>query len=387
VRERLTPQIEYVGDLARAWAGGVVGTVPPPRELDRAALARLLAVQPALQTLAPHIAADALEPAARDQLAGAAEIARRRTTVLLLELERILPVLDRAGCEPVVLKGGSLAVTAYPRPEDRWFLDLDLLVAPERVAAARDALADLGYRVANPRMAERYYRPHHFHDILVSNQGVCVEVHWALTLPASVYRHDLDALRDTSGLAPLGRATMRVPSDTDQILHGVLQSIAAGFGDLRRILDLHLLDARLTDSQRDQLAARARPVNLATALWLHYRLREEILGAPIPAAIDAACRPSPGLVRTLDQLDVDAICLGTRPRPFEGTVRLLHWLCVPRQQRLREVGRYLLPGESEWLMVGLGVDRPILPWQWGRLSAERVVTTLRMLGRLARASL
>jgi hypothetical protein len=386
VAGQLTREHEYLGDLARAWAEGVVGTVPPPRGLDRGVLARLLARQPALPTIAAHLDPHALPDAERDQLRTAAEIARRRSAVMLLELERILPVLEAAGCRPVVLKGAALALTVYPRPEDRWFLDLDLWVPGSELATAREALDRLGYQVANPRLAARYYRKHHFHEILISNQGVCVEVHWALTLPGSVYSHDLDALAAGARARPLGRTQLRPAPVIDQILHGVLQSIAGGFGDLRRIIDLHLLDATLDPSGRRSLIQRAEAANLTTALWLHYHLRQEILGVPIPTAVVDGCQPSLRLTRVLSRLDPVAACLGLRPQPAEVHTRLLHWLCTPRALRPREFARYLWPSEADLLMAGQDPDRTVAPGLWARLWVERLATTLRMFSRLTRAS-
>lgn len=69
----------------------------------------------------------------------------------------------------------------------------------------------------------------------------------------------------------------------DQVLHGFLQSIAGGFGDLRRILDLHRLEASLSNQEHDVLIRRTRAANLGTGLWLHSRLREKLLGATIPS--------------------------------------------------------------------------------------------------------
>ncbi len=381
----LAPELEYLADLARAWASGVEGTVPPPPGLDAAVLGRLLVAQPAMQTLAARVDPAALGPDGAQDLELAAEIARRRTGLMLLELERILPGLAAVDCRPLVLKGAALALTVYPRPEDRWFMDLDLWVPRDRVAAARGALEGLGYRLGDPALTQRYYRRHHFHEILFSDHGACVEIHWALTLPDSVYGHDLASLDAGATEKALGRGTFRVPSAVDQVLHGVLQSIAGGFGDLRRILDLHRLEATLTAEDREVLVRRARAANLATGLWLHHRLREDLLGAAMPSVIDAHCRPPVGLIRTLDDLRVGEMCLGHRPRHFEGYTRLLHWLCTPRALRPREVGRYLWPGEADLLVAGLDPGRRLAPALWGRLWVERVATALRMCGRLTRA--
>jgi hypothetical protein len=385
--QQLRPEPRYLLDLARAWASDREGPVAPPAGIDPAAFTRLFGNQPAMQTLLPWLDADHLPQRERAQLHQAAEISRRRTTVLLLELERILPALAESGCQPVVLKGASLALTIYDRPEDRWFLDLDLLIRPEKLSAAYDALARLGYRFAATACPPRYYEDHHFHRILVSNQGVYIEVHWAVTMPASVYGFDLEALRRASVEIPLGYASFQAPSALDQVLHGVLQSVAGGYADLRRILDLHLLDARLDDEHRRLLAARAHAANLSTALWLQYRLREQLLEAAMPAAIDAACRPTPSVLRLFDRLRVAANCLAPAPPRVEGYDYLLHCLCVPRPLRAREMRRYLFPDQGGLLEAGLGRDGSI-PWrQRLRLHLSRLRAALRLGVRVGRAAL
>lgn len=385
--QQLGPEPRYLLGLARAWAAGRPSPVAPPPGIDPGAFARLFGNQPAMQTLLPWLDLAFLPDRERAQLGQAAEVARRRTTVLLLELERILPALAECGCRPVVLKGASLALTIYDRPEDRWFLDLDLLIRPEKLAAAYEALAKLGYRFAATACPPRYYEDHHFHRILVSNQGVYIEVHWAVTMPASVYGFDLEALRRASVEIPLGYAGFQAPSALDQVLHGVLQSVAGGYADLRRILDLHLLDARLDDEHRRLLAARAHATNLATALWLQYHVRAQLLEAPIPADIDASCRPTAALVRLFERLRVAANCLAPVPARVEGYDYLLHCLCVPRPQRAREMRRYLFPDQAAMLEAGLGHDGAI-PWPRRiRLHLSRLRAALRLGVRVLRAAL
>jgi hypothetical protein len=383
---RLDSETGYLRELARAWAHGAASTVPAPRDLDGERFLYLFSGQPALPTLRPYLDPSALSPAALDRLDLAVEVARRRTTVLLLELERLLPALAERRCRPVVLKGASLALMVYARPEDRWFIDLDLLVERDDLDAVYAALERLGYRFADTVYPARYYEAHHFHRILVSQQGVCVEVHWAVTMPASVYTYDLEALRRDSVEIPLGAADFLAPGALDQILHGVLQSIAGGFGDLRRVLDLHLLDARLDADERRLLSARALNGNLATGLWLQYRLREQFFDLPIPAEVEAVCRPGPGLVRVLERLEIAAACLDRPSVRGQEHSQLLHWLCTPAGRRSGEVRRYLFPDQKGLIEGGFAWGARVDPWRRGRLQLERLLQTARMLGRLTRAA-
>ncbi|HOX27198.1 MAG TPA: nucleotidyltransferase family protein [Candidatus Krumholzibacteria bacterium] len=383
---RFTPETEYLLDLARAWGEGVSGTVPPPSALNRERFLRLLSSQPAMQTLVPRLDPAAVPDADRTRLDQAVEVSRRRTTLLLLELERALPALAEIGCRPIVLKGASLALTVYPRPEDRWFIDLDLLVPLEQLDGAIDVLTRLGYHGGANHQNRLYYDKYHFHRILISTQGICIEVHWNLTMPRSIYSYDLGTLWQSAVEIPLGGACFLAPSAIDQVLHGVLQSIPAGFGDLRRVLDLHLLERTMSDEDRDVLWARAQLANLSTGLWLQYRLRELILNAPIPTMIEQGCRPSPGLVHIFDQLDLVSACLSQRMVGVEGFTRLIHWLCVPPPMRGREIRRFVVPSEELFLAAQLDLGRKLSVWDRVRLVSRHWLISARLLTRLARAA-
>lgn len=377
----------YLAALTRAWAAGDQVPVAPPRGMDREQFLRRFVVEPASTTLGGILHPDALPPGDWERCQRAIGLARQRTTWLLLELERVLPALAEAGCRPVVLKGAPLALALYPRPEDRWFVDLDLLLTRDELDSAYDALTRIGYRFADTTLSASYYESHHFHRILRSPQGIYLEPHWAVTLPASVYSFDLDALRRDTITVPIGQAALMAPSYVDQVLHGVLQSIASGFADLRRFLDLHLLDRQLDDASRQRLADRAVAQNLGTALWLQYRVREELTGAAIPPQVTAACAPTPRVRLLLENLDVPGACLANAVREHAWYEGLLHLLCVPGGSRTAEVRRFLLPDPGGLLAQGLGPRDLRNPLRRARLIAGRVVAGARMAEMCLRARL
>lgn len=73
---------------------------------------------------------------------------RARNAALLDQLHEVIRLLNGAGIEPVVLKGGAALLTGlYPDPGDRFLLDLDLLVAEGEIDAAVAALKEAGYAV------------------------------------------------------------------------------------------------------------------------------------------------------------------------------------------------------------------------------------------------
>ncbi|MFO7652785.1 MAG: nucleotidyltransferase family protein [Candidatus Krumholzibacteriia bacterium] len=370
----------YLAELVRAF----VAERPPPRPpdgLDAHRLVEQLGRRGVSATLGPLVTGLPADAIAR--LRETSEQAERRTTVLLLELERVLPGLDEVGAAPVVLKGAALALDVYPTPERRWFVDLDVLIAHEHREIAARALGRLGYQRHDPLPVE-FYERHHFHRMLTGPHGACVELHWALTLPASVYSHDLDRLRRESRILPLGAGTMRVPGTVDQLLHGALQSVAGGYGDLRRIIDAALLDTRLAPGEHEQLAERARQAGLGTAVWLQYRLLEQIAARAMPPAVQEL-RPRDAAGRMLGRLPVAETCLVERSSLPSEYPLLLHWLCVPdARKRVRELGRFIWPGEAGLLEMGYHPGR--LPgWRRRAWIGVRRLKTAAQLGGIATA--
>jgi len=90
----------------------------------------------------------------------------------------IAQALEAEGIEPVILKGGALAHTVYPEPALRPMEDLDILVAPERLEQARQALSRQGFQAPAP--VNRYQRLSHQLPIAQGKQDdvpIFVELH------------------------------------------------------------------------------------------------------------------------------------------------------------------------------------------------------------------
>lgn len=380
----MLPESRYLRQLTRAWLAGAAVPAPPPAGLQWDRLLSLLGRHRVVATLGPLLLAGELPAPQRHRLGDAVREDHLRTSIMLMELERVLPALEASGCQPLLLKGAALALDVYPQPEQRWLLDIDLLVPRDGVNEALAALAAHGYHGDDRRYDPAYYDAHHFHRIVRNERGLVLELHWAISLARSAYRYDPEDLRRGAREVACGTTTARVPSAVDLILHTVLQNTAGGFEDLRRLLDAALLERRLTPADREMLVARARRNRLATALWLQYQLLAEVTGVGPPPATDAALRPGGATRRCLTRVPVADLCLDGR---LDGGAAapvsypyLLHCLCVPGSAlKMREIGRYVFPGEGGRREAGLS------PEQSRRWSA-RTFLTLQRLGATARAT-
>ena len=174
-----TPLQQYLISLATAWAKGAAGPVVPAADLDAAALRAALLAHNVDARSAACCRPTCADETFTEQLAAS----RARSTDLLLECERILPLVRRHAERPVLLKGAALALRSYPDPAQRWFLDLDLLVPRSAVGPVCRELEQAGYRPLPDGRDPRFYEKYHLHRILLGPAGACVEVHWDLTLP------------------------------------------------------------------------------------------------------------------------------------------------------------------------------------------------------------
>lgn len=367
---------QYLIELATSWAKGSTSTVGAPPDLDAAGVRAALLAHNVEAALGPLLPAEFRDESFTAQMA----VSRARSTDLLLECERILPLVCRHTERPVLLKGAALALRNYPDPGQRWFLDLDLLVPRPAVAGVCRELEQSGYRPLPDGRDPRFYEKYHLHRILLGPAGACVEIHWDLTLPGSVYRLSHSGVSARARPDRLGRLPLWRPSPVDQILHAVYQNIADGYLDLRRVLDLALLVPRLSPAETILLADLARRSGLGRGLALSLHVVKSITGLEPEWAGELDREFGAAGWRMVRGLDVVGGCLERRGRSVEGYTALLHLLTTPRGGlRLREIGRLLWVGER--LLLDMGHRAGALPGLRGRTRVG--AHQARMLARMA----
>src|SRR5437868_368554 len=72
-------------------------------------------------------------------------LSSRRSESLYGELIHIIQAFDQAGIAYYTFKGTALSALFYPNPLIRPMLDLDFMVVPDQVPAAREVMVRLGY--------------------------------------------------------------------------------------------------------------------------------------------------------------------------------------------------------------------------------------------------
>ncbi len=345
----LTAEQQYLTALVKAWAGSDSAPVPAPAGVSLDAIRSRLYAHNVEAAIGPFLPAATHDEAFVEHV----RLSRGRTNFLLLECERVLAAIADPGWQPVLLKGAALALGTYEDPTDRWFLDLDILVPYSQVDQVCDRLVKVGYRHLKGKRDPLFYDKYHLHRIMLGPQGSVVEIHWDLTIPGSVYSHDVAGVFCRAETFRLGRTEVKCAAPVDQVLHAVYQNIADGFTDLRRILDLVLLVKRLEESDWDYLVAESQRTGMATGLYLTLHIVKQISGIEISDDFLTVLEPGPVIKRTLNGLHVANGCLDRQSAITDGYTQTLHLLLTPGvRQRIREVFRSLWVGESTLLESG-----------------------------------
>lgn len=328
--------------LLRALPIGVAAAAgAPPDPLDPALIAavhdgRTLSDLAALHRVTPliYIALKSHRAAFLDwnHLEAQINALRARNLVLSGELKRILSLFKSENIDVIPLKGLALAQSAYGSLFAREIRDLDLLVRPESVDAARAALLADGFEWlesyldaradADYRRRKTHFTFHH------SGRGVHLELHWGLLRAPDIAAADLPPFWERSRPAAFLGAPMRVFAPEDELfmllLHGSkhLWSDLIWLCDLAAFLRAHpAIDWRAV---HDCAAAfRARRF-----IALGVLMASDLLDLAFPPAVFDAARAD----RAMSRLAADLIAHYFDPRPTPPRLTLA---AFRRQLRLR----------------------------------------------------
>ena len=207
-------------------------------------------------------------------------------TVLADELVRVCGALAAAGVESLPVKGVVLAETLYGNLALRPAADLDVLVRPTDLPAARVVLRELGFAHGDPQAFVQQH--HHFHDPQYFRRTaageLCLELHWALWA-ARFFHLAPDALWERAVSAQVHGARLRILSPEDTLLHLAIHRSRSPLR-LRFVCDIaELLRLHSATLDWDYLLGRARAAGARTALFYALALAQELLDAPLPAQV------------------------------------------------------------------------------------------------------
>ena len=225
----------------------------------------------------PHgaLAAAGLDRICREQFA--------RHVRLTAELLHLGGALDRGGVPWAAIKGPVLAEVVHARPDLRSYVDLDLLVPPERLGDALELLETAGCTLVEGNWPlVRRIAPGQLH--LVSPGGTLVDLHWhvvndrdareggAMPTEALLSRTRMVALAD-------GRVPALDPVDT--VVHLCVHGAQSGGNRLAWLVDI---DRALAKTSLDEVVARALELRVGPMVEVMLRRTRKVLGTPVPSS-------------------------------------------------------------------------------------------------------
>lgn len=239
---------------------------------------------PALEAILPSTVASGLR---ETESIAAERIAKAQWT-----LQRVTRQFEAAAVPFLLLKGGILAEHVYRSPAHRPFSDVDVLISPEHLAPADEALKAEGYFLhrreigtyqpteANARERQLALLRHFTYKHADRDRYLPVDLHWRLTRPGRPGL-ELQAVWDDSEAVAVSGVTVRSLKPEAFLLHLAIHALELGPAGFHL---LHLCDVawtvdRLRDRiDRDQLWQLARGSAARNELRQALRLAERLLG-------------------------------------------------------------------------------------------------------------
>ena len=226
-----------------------------------------------------------------------ADAQRRRSATLLqnrsllAELLAALDALNAADVEVIPVKGLVLSEMLYGNLALRPAGDIDILVRPGDLPAAREALRALGY--AQSPTAPYEERHHPFHDAPYYRPGTfrdtALELHHGLAAPRQ-FRMDAASLWERSVTTELFGRQVRVLGPEDTLLHLAVHRARAPLR-LRWIVDIaELLRRSGQELDIEFVLAQARAIGARTTLSMTLEVADRLLDAPVPVALSRGLR-------------------------------------------------------------------------------------------------
>ena len=222
----------------------------------------------------------------RDYLALLHTRNRARNGKLLGQIAETVAALNRAGVEPMLLKGAAILAAA---PDDllgaRMMRDIDLLVAEAEIPATTECLAGLGYRLLS-----RPVVPRHDYGEFGRPQDVgALDLH--LRPPGPPQFHRRDVLDGDATTIACGGGRVRVPSPTIQALHLIVHDqilegdYLRGRLDLRHLHDLAMLAGTASGIDWRRLVSMMPTRSARNALETQAVTLSRLFGVSVPASL------------------------------------------------------------------------------------------------------
>ena len=260
-------------------------------------LARRHAVIPLLYLQLSREGADLIPPSFRAQLKLEYQANSARNTILTAELCSLIELFNEHDIETIPYKGPALALYAYGDLALRRFVDLDVIVRKQDVAAARDLLLREGYTLSRPltqAQQELLQRTQHNLQFARDNRRVLLELHWEVAphlFAQSVQENELWQNLTTMIINDHEVKALRAEDLLFSLcVHGSrhLWERLGWICDVAELISRHELNW-------DDLQQRAAAADSERMFLLGLHLAQKLLNAKLPHYLQQRCATDPRL--------------------------------------------------------------------------------------------
>lgn len=236
----------------------------------------------------------------RARLRARADISVRRVLMQQAAFRELAAAVEPLGISLIALKGLHLATSVYPSAGLREMNDVDVLVHPDHVEAASDAVRSLGYRSMGDIPVQIALKAmHHVPRFLRGSVGL--ELHWRLAPPGEaplVEPNELLTMVMPSALAGNAHALNPEPLLVHVCAHAGTHHLEQG---VRPLCDVQAIVSRSAGALAWPLVVDlARQWNCERSVVLVLSLARNALAVDVPdEVLDAlsAVPPSPDVLR------------------------------------------------------------------------------------------
>jgi hypothetical protein len=300
----------------------------------------------------------------------------RRMREARRRLEELLVGLNRAGIEPIVLKGAALAETVYGSWTERPMSDIDLLLDPAELDRARAIAMRFGWRSDDSVPSEAGYATHHHLPPLLdeAGSGLRLELHRSVLPKGHPFAVTSEQIAELSRRIAVGAGWARVMEPHQHLVHVAIHFVwshEVRSGAWRAFRDLAAL-LRSGSIDSDRLERTAREWRATSCLYWLLHLAQSLAGVRVDEEMLRRLRPRwsslllSGLVRhfTATLVHVDELCpsirlnrylwtAAIRPRKHgHGSAR--PWLASPELRAERLLMRAPAPGRRPHVLINAG---------------------------------
>jgi hypothetical protein len=283
-------------------------------------------------------------------------LAARNNLIQMQEWHRILQAFDAAGIPTISFKGPALALLAYRNAILREFTDLDFLVRPEDVSAARDVLVREGYRlrssVAGDTEAALLRSGNRQLDFINDARGTVADLHWGALHEMFPFQLPQDRLFESARIEHQDGRSFLSLSPEHLLLYLCAHGTKHCWLHLRDLCDVAFYVMATPALDWELCLALAKSTNCDLVLKHSLLLAHRILGLELPSTIRSDCEDAEA--RALADTAQSFLFHENSDIGYRETLRYHLAFAKGWRARVRFLfERVFVPAEEDWQRVRL----------------------------------